>query len=105
VKITMVHAKPEVATKINLEENGSVIGYIKYREDRESKYHLVIDASSAEGGGLYQGHGNTPERAIDELLDRHENFALAQLRRIEELRKLLEKDADGLGSEVVRLLS
>ncbi len=89
--MTPVKPNPEIVTKFNLECNGATIGYIELNE-RET-YHVVIEAGHAEGRVmLYQGHGATPELAIREMLNNHEKYATAQLRRIEELRKLLLSD-------------
>ena len=86
-------AKSEIVTKFNLECSGKVVGYIELNEQRVgSRYHIIIDASEHEGGGLYQGHGETPDLAIKNLLERHERYATSQLRRISELRDLLLSD-------------
>lgn len=90
MKAILTPAKPEPVTKNNIVVNDKAIGYIEYNE--RGKYHVVIDAHGSEGGGLYQGHGDTPELAIQELLERHDRFATAQLRRIFELRDLLSSD-------------
>lgn len=80
---------PEPIAKHNLELYGKVIGWI---ELNQNGYHAVINARPSEGALLYQGHGETPELAIQNLLDRHERYAAAQLLRISELRNLLLSD-------------
>lgn len=90
MKAIMTPAKPEAVTKFNLECNGTKIGTIEQVEG--GKYHVAIKSSGSEGIILYQGHGETPDLAIQQLLDRHERYATAQLQRISELRKLLLSD-------------
>ncbi len=88
MKAILTPAKPEVVTKHNLECDGRVLGYIELNE-RET-YHVVVEGGHSEGRAiLYQGHGATPELAIKEMLDTHEKYATAQLRRIQELREQL----------------
>jgi catalase len=88
MKATLTPAMPENVTCWNLECDGKAVGKIKLNET-SGNYHAIIDAMSFEGGGLYQGHGITPELAIRQLLEKHEKYAIAQLRRIEQLRELL----------------
>lgn len=91
MKAILTPAKPEHVTKHNISVDGrGVIGYIEYHE--RGSYHVVINAGGSEGGGLYQGHGDTPDLAIQQLLERHERYASAQLRRISELREQLLSD-------------
>jgi len=88
MKVTLSPAQPEAVTKFNLECGGSVIGYVQKNEERND-HHVVINMGNAEGNGLYQGHGATVEAAIMQMLERHERYANAQLRRLAELREML----------------
>lgn len=87
MKATLTPAQPEAVKQFNLDVAGIIIGYVKFTA--EHKHHVVIDAPAEEGGGLYQGHGDTVELAIQQLLERHEAYAVAQLKRIQELREVL----------------
>ena len=55
------------------------------------RYHLVVEGGPSEGlAALHQGHGDTLDEAITDMLDRGEQYASAQLIRLRELRGLLQ---------------
>lgn len=87
MNITMVPTERQTVTAWDLVAGGQKIGVIK---GEESNYRVVIQGDGNDGiAMLYQGTGGTPEAAVSDLLDRHERFARAQLRRIEALRGVL----------------
>lgn len=85
--ISMVPAERQVVTEWDLVAGGQKIGVIK---GEENSYRVIIKGDGNDGiAMLYQGTGDTPDAAVSDLLDRHERFARAQLRRLEELRGVL----------------
>jgi hypothetical protein len=87
MNITLIPKQPEPVRTEKLIVNGEEIGKVDYKAPGEagSQCHVVIDASRAEGGGLYQCHGATLESAIREAIERHRLYASAQIRRLDEL--------------------
>ena len=86
MNITLKAAQPEPVTVEKLIVNGVEIGKLEFNPDRKGyPYHVIINAKDSEGGGLYQGHGETPEEALHQTLDRHRMYANAQIGRLDAL--------------------
>ena len=90
----LVKPEDKEAEIMDLVVGGERIGRVIFDKLTDScrfRYHVVVDGTEAEGLSLlHQGHGDTLEAAIAEMLDRGERYAAAQLGRLRELRGLLQ---------------
>ncbi len=87
MKITLEPTHPEPASTEKIIVNGVEIGVLTTEDVGKCRVRINAMSNTEGVAMLYQGHGETPEAALQQLITRHRGYARAQLRRVDELEK------------------